>query len=294
MGKNEINAVKFSGNLLSNIFNSVSAHIAIIDEKGAILETNHAWKKFSIENGLPEGFDFSQMNYLGICETARDDGVSDANAVASGIRRVINKEIDEFLYDYPCHSPEGPKWFYMRAVLVEDEEPVRIIISHEDITKLKLAQEALKENQRQLEEKNQSLEELNTALKVLLRQREDDKVEMEKKFLSNVKTLIQPYIGRLKESRLGEKEKTLVSIIDDHLNDIISPLMRNIKNADIMLTPQEIQVASLVKDGKTTSEIADILFVSESTVSFHRKNLRDKLGLKNKQTNLRSYLLSMS
>ncbi|MBU3954779.1 MAG: helix-turn-helix transcriptional regulator, partial [Proteobacteria bacterium] len=197
-------------------------------------------------------------------------------------------------YDYPCHSPERYRWFYMRAVLMADEGPLRVIISHEDITQLKLAQEALKENQKQLEDKNQSLSELNTALKVLIRQREEDKAEMEKKFLANVKTLILPYISRLKEGRLGEKDKTLVNIIDDHLKDIISPLMRNIKNADIMLTPQEIQVASLVKDGKTTSEIADILFVSEATISFHRKNLRVKLGLKNRQMNLRSFLLSMS
>lgn len=175
-----------------------------------------------------------------------------------------------------------------------DDGPLKIIISHEDITQLKLTQEALEANQKQLEDKNQSLNELNTALKVLIQQREVDKAEMEKKFLANVKTLVLPYISRLKESRLSEKDKTLLSIIDDHLHDIISPLLKNINNADIMLTPQEIQVASLVKDGKTTSEIADILFVSETTVSFHRKNLRNKLGLKNRQANLRSFLLSMS
>ncbi|MBA3011487.1 MAG: LuxR C-terminal-related transcriptional regulator [Proteobacteria bacterium] len=294
MNMNRDNQVVFSNELLSNIFNSVSAHIAVLDEKGVIIETNQAWKSFSMANGLPEDFNFNQLNYLGVCEAASDEGIKDARAVASGIRQVINKEIDEFLYDYPCHSPERSRWFYMRAVLMADEGPLRVIISHEDITQLKLAQEALKENQKQLEDKNQSLSELNTALKVLIRQREEDKAEMEKKFLANVKTLILPYISRLKEGRLGEKDKTLVNIIDDHLKDIISPLMRNIKNADIMLTPQEIQVASLVKDGKNTSEIADILFVSEATISFHRKNLRVKLGLKNRQMNLRSFLLSMS
>lgn len=283
-----------SGKLLRNIFNSVSAHIAILDESGFILETNLAWKEFSILNGLPENFNFYQMNYLEVCETADINGIKDAKAVASGIRQVINREIDEFLYDYPCHSPKGPRWFYMRAVLLTDDGPMRIIVSHEDITQLKLVQETLKENQKQLEDRNQSLNELNTALKVLIQQREADKAEMEKKFLANVKTLILPYTSRLKNSRLSEKDKTLVSIIDDHLHDIISPLLKNINNAEIMLTPQEIQVASLVKDGKTTSEIADILFVSESTISFHRKNIRNKLGLKNRSANLRSILLSMS
>ena len=175
-----------------------------------------------------------------------------------------------------------------------EDSPLRVIISHEDITQLKLAQEALTENHKLLEDKNQSLNESNIALKVLIQQREDDKAEMERRFLANVKILILPYIKKLKQSMLSQKNRTLVNILDDHLNDIISPLMQNLNNAGIMLTPQEIQVASLVKDGKTTSEIADILFVSEATISFHRKNLREKLGLKNRQTNLRSFLLSMS
>jgi DNA-binding CsgD family transcriptional regulator len=76
--------------------------------------------------------------------------------------------------------------------------------------------------------------------------------------------------------------------------DIISPLLQRFVNAKILLTPQEMQVASLVKDGKTSKEIADVLNVSATTVNFHRKNLRVKFGLRNKRTNLRSYLMSIS
>ncbi len=294
MDKNGEDQLKFSGELLRKIFNSLSAHIVIIDEDGFILETNQAWKNFSFANGLSDNFNFNQMNYLGVCEATRGEDIKDAQAVALGIRQVIKREINEFLYDYPCHSPDGPRWFYMRVVLMAEDGPLKIIISHEDVTQLKLAEEALKENQKLLEDKNQSLNESNIALKVLIRQREDDKAEMEKKFLSNVKTLILPYIDKLRQGRLNEKDRTLVNILDEHLNEIISPLMQNLNNAGIMLTPQEIQVASLVKDGKTTSEIADILFISEATISFHRKNLRNKLGLKNRPANLRSFLLSMS
>lgn len=285
---------KFSSQMIGAIFDSLSAHIAIIDENGRILETNRAWKDYSFANGLPANFDFKQINYLNVCEISGKQGISDASKVAEGIRQVINKEIEEFLFDYPCHSPKGQRWFYMRAILMSESKAVRVIISHEDITPLKLAQEALKRNEAQLKEKNLSLNELNTALKVVIQQRESDKADLEKTFLSNVKNLILPYINRLKESSLDKKDKTLVNIIDTHLNDIISPLMQNIKNADILLTPQEIQIASLVRDGKTTSEISEILFISEATVSFHRKNLRQKLGLKNSRTNLRSYLLSIS
>jgi DNA-binding CsgD family transcriptional regulator len=60
------------------------------------------------------------------------------------------------------------------------------------------------------------------------------------------------------------------------------------------LTPQEIQVATLVKAGRTTKEISDILSISTNAVDFHRKNIRRKFGLKNQRTNLRSFLMSLS
>lgn len=78
------------------------------------------------------------------------------------------------------------------------------------------------------------------------------------------------------------------------INPFMSPLIQKLSNAYVMLTSQEMQVTAMVKDGRTTSEIAEVLFVSEATIIFHRKNLRSKLGLKNKQTHLRSFLLSMS
>lgn len=283
-----------TGEMLRNIFDSLSAHISIIDENGFIIETNRAWKAYSMENGLPDNFDFTQLNYLHVCSDAKGRDAEDGKIVAQGIRDVMEEKIDQFLYDYPCHSPKGSRWFYMRAILMDGADPLRVIISHEDITELKIIQEKLKEKETLLKDQYQSLEETNIALKVLLDQREKDKKDLEKKFLSNIKTFILPYVEKLKSAELSRKDKTLVRIVDEHLGDIISPLMQRLHNADVMLTPQEMQVAQFVKDGRTTSQIADIMFISEATVNFHRKNLRTKLGLKNTQKNLRSILISMS
>ena len=290
----------YSDQLIQSLFDSLSAHIAILDHQGCIIETNAAWRNFSRTNtagppGEPvDDIDFTGLNYLHICEAATDEGAEDAWHVARGIREVIGKEKDEFLYDYPCRSPEGKRWFYMRAIRMAGSDPVRVIVSHEDITDLKLAQEALREHKDALEERNRSLEEANIALKVLIGQREKDKAETEKHFLAHIWTFVLPYIGKLKSGNLGERDRTLLDILEGHLNEVVSPLMQRFDNAGIMLTPQEMQVAVLVKEGNTTAEIADILYISEATVSFHRKNLRSKLGLKNKQANLRTFLLSMS
>ena len=291
---NNRETLQFSETLARSVFDALSAHIAILDHNGIILATNRAWHDHSVQGGLSPEYDYRGTNYLSICDLTRGADGDEACKVASGIRAVIDKEIDEFLHDYPCHKPDSQHWFYMRVIRIPDTDPVRVVVSHEEITALKLTEQALLQSQEDLHEQKQSLEEANVALKVLLKQREEDKQDLEKRFLTNVKGLVLPYVEKLKSAHLKPQSQTLVEIIDTHLKDIITPLMQNLTNANILLTPQEMQVATLVKDGKTSKEIAEILFVSEATVNFHRKNLRTKFGLKNKQTNLRAYLLSIS
>lgn len=280
--------------LSATILNSLSAHIAIIDETGTILRTNRAWRVYGEKNGITDRPDSIGRNYLATSESATGADARNGADAAMGIRAVIEGRIEEFVYDYPCHSPDGPHWYYMRAVRVKAQGPVRVVISHENITALKRTEEALRQSREQLAEQAQSLEDANTALKVLLKQREADREELEKKMIRNTKSLVFPYLEKLKSAALRQREKTLVEIVEAHLKDLISPFLQHFPNVHILLTPQEIQVASLVRDGKATKEIADILAVSEATVHFHRKNLRDKLGIKHQRTNLRSHLLSTS
>jgi hypothetical protein len=87
-----------------------------------------------------------------------------ARAVAKGIRQVIDGGVDEFLYDYPCHSPDGPHWYYMRAIRMSGEGPLRVVVSHEEITALKLSEEALRKSEAQLTAQKVELEETNIAL----------------------------------------------------------------------------------------------------------------------------------
>ena len=154
--------------------------------------------------------------------------------------------------------------------------------------------ETLKVRERELQIKTSNLEEVHTALKVLLNHKDEDRKELEEKILLNMKWLVLPYLDKMKKSGLNERQETYRYIVESLLNEITSPFVRKLSSQDLTLTPTEIQVANLVKEGKTTKEVAELLNSSPRAVEFHRENLRAKLGLKKKKTNLRSYLLSLS
>jgi len=135
---------------------------------------------------------------------------------------------------------------------------------------------------------------VNTALKVLLKRREEDKNELEEKVLLNVRELAMPYVEKLKKSGLSDGQNTYLSILEKSLNDIISPFIHSMTTKYSKLTPREIQVANLVKEGKTSKEIAALMNMSPRAVDFHRGNIRNKIGLKSKKGNLQSFLLSHS
>jgi PAS domain S-box-containing protein len=163
----------------------------------------------------------------------------------------------------------------------------------QEVEDRKKAEKALRRREKELQAQSHHLEEVNTALRVLLKQRDDDKKELGEALLRNVHELVTPYLQRVIDGRLNTQQRTLALILETNLNNIISPFIDKLTSGLVKLTPTEIRVASLVKEGKTNKEIAGILLVSKNTILFHRHNVRDKLGLKNKKINLRSHLLSM-
>jgi len=162
-----------------------------------------------------------------------------------------------------------------------------------DVTKRKEMEQVLTEKEEELKVKASNLEETNAALTVLLKRRDQDKKELEEKVLFNMRELALPYVEKLKASGLNERQNFYLSILESNLEEIISPFSYRLSSRYLNLTPSEIQVATLVKQGKTSKEIAEFLNVSTRTVSFHRANLREKIEIKNKKSNLRAHLLSL-
>jgi len=161
----------------------------------------------------------------------------------------------------------------------------------QEIAERKQAEELLRHRTTELDAKSRTLEEANIALRVMLEAREVDRKELEERVVSNIKDLVMPYLKKLKKQRLNQEQTALIEIVGTNLNNVLSPFRQNLSSKYLDLTPREIQIADLIKDGKSNKEIADILNTSLRTIEFHRENLRKKIGIRNRRANLRSHLL---
>jgi PAS domain S-box-containing protein len=281
-------ALRFSNVILSTQQETTHDGILIVDPEGKMISWN---QRFIDMWDIPSHVLETQSDELAIQSVLGK--LADPKQFLAGVRRLyddINATSDDELA-----LADGRLFDRHSAPMIGgDGRHYGRVWYFRDITDRKRAEEILKKRERELEIKSRNLEELNTALKVLLRQREKDKDELEEQVLANVKQLAMPYIERLKKSRLKDKEADHVNILELNLLNIISPFSNKLSSKYIKLTPKEIQIANLIKEGKTSKDTAELLNISPGTVEFHRENIRRKLNLKNKKDNLRSYLLTLS
>ncbi|MCP4347750.1 MAG: response regulator [Desulfobacterales bacterium] len=157
---------------------------------------------------------------------------------------------------------------------------------------LQRSKQDLCKKKEELETESKKLEETNITLRVLLRKGDEDKKELEEKVLHNVEKMIKPYLEQLKSNRLTEKQRIYADIIEKSLDEIISPFARKFSSGLLNLTPQELRLTDFIRQGKTSKEIAQLMNLSARTIESHRNSIRQKLGIKNKKTNLKTHLLS--
>jgi PAS domain S-box-containing protein len=186
------------------------------------------------------------------------------------------------------------RWFDIAASSINYGGQTATLAMAYDITASKQVKDSLLVREQELKNKAHDLEEMNAALRVLLKKRDEDKIEFEEKIQFNVKQLIDPYLYDLEKTRLSSRQATLLGIIKTNIDEIISPFARNFASIKYRLTPQEIKIASLIRQGKTTKIIAELMGLSLRTIEFHRTKIRHKMGLKDKTDSLQAYLLNLN
>lgn len=212
------------------------------------------------------------------------------NVRAMGLERFKGKDIKDY-YQTPWIHKNGHKiWMEVRAVLLHGTNPPKILANVIDISERKKTQEELEKRELELKNQSRKLEETNTALKVLLRQRNDEMEELKNTFLFNIEKLVMPYIEEMETSPTTARHKGYVQIIKENLKQIMAPHVRKISTDYANLTSKQIEIINLVRQGKSTKDISEILSMSKAAVDFHRYNIRRKLNLTQKKVNLRTFL----
>lgn len=130
-----------------SIINALSAHLCVLDETGTIVAVNKAWRDYAERNSSGPTRTAEGANYLSVCDTTMGEFVEQAQAFATGIRAVLNGEQEHFACDYYCPSSTRPGWFSGRVMQVPGAGPVRLVVTHEDITDRKKAEKALQESE---------------------------------------------------------------------------------------------------------------------------------------------------
>ncbi len=138
-----------------------------------------------------------------------------------------------------------------------------------------------------------NLQQANTAMKVLLKRREADKRALEEQVLYNIKTMVVPYLHKLKRVCNDDRQQTYINIAESNLKDVTGGFSRRLSLTFYNLTGSEIKVATLIRQGKKSREIAKMLGLSVRTVEANRQSIRNKLNIANKRVNLRTFLMSL-
>ncbi|MES2177631.1 MAG: PAS domain S-box protein [Gemmatimonadota bacterium] len=127
-------------------FDALSDHVAILDERGRIIEVNRAWQTFAEDNGYAEALAGRGESYLQVCDTAALGGDESAGGVAKGLRQMLAGERDRFTMMYPCHSPDAERWFTLDATRVRMDGAQRVMVAHQNVTERLRTERELRES----------------------------------------------------------------------------------------------------------------------------------------------------
>ena len=160
-----------------------------------------------------------------------------------------------------------------------------------DVTERRQAEAALKASEPRLVELSNELLETNKALGVIARNFDRSREELEKAVARAISSKIVPIIRDLQNDRRLEGCLTELGMVATYLNDMVSNLTKG-TGITGPLTSTETRVAVMAKNGMKSLDMANHMHISLETVKTHRKNIRKKLGIQNRNLNLFTYLSS--
>lgn len=194
-------------------------------------------------------------------------------------------EVSVFYTEERQAEEEGPFLKEERALLDAVAEQIGTIAMRIS------AELELQESHRQLTVERKALQESNAALRTVLARIEEEKLEVYKSVQANVEKILMPILHALL-AELPKGQRRYVEILRTQLEEITSPFIKQLSHGFQSLTPSEIEICNLIRNGLRTKEIAELRAISAATVNRHREHVRRKLKITNSEVNLITFLQS--
>jgi DNA-binding CsgD family transcriptional regulator len=282
----------WQGLFCSGCLDSLPTGIAVLNTDFVLLQSNRAYAGY-LSRYSPLG----PGQALGRCYF---DFIPGSKSQLEGwFREVRDLRRAETRYNYQLQistagSDELTFWdAHVRPLVSSGDQTVGLIIFCLDVTSRNEALNVISEKNREVDFLGRSLHDSRKALKHLLGAREELRRELEEAVTASTHDLILPLLERLKNSTANQRQHALVQEIESCLLNVAASFPRKLSSPAFDLTPREILVAGLIRSGKTSKEIADMLGVGTSSIDFHRNNIRRKLGMTHNRANLRSFLMTL-
>jgi PAS domain S-box-containing protein len=156
-----------------------------------------------------------------------------------------------------------------------------------DITDRKKIENSLKISEEKLLEQKNALEQKTYALREIIEQVEVEKKIIKDNIMINVEKIVMPILERMK---LNSESVEYVELLENIIENLTSSYGSEITKVSYKLTSREIEICNMIKKGLMNKEISNLLNISTRTIENHRKNIRRKLDIQNKNVNLTTYL----
>ena len=264
--------------------------VAITDMRGKIVYVNDAFCKIS---------KYSKEELLGQDHRIINSGYHDQEFFTNMWSKIASGDI--WTGDIKNKAKDGSYYWVQTSIIPFKNKKGKIfqyVAIRTDITEKVLLKEKiegvnhrLKKISEELKAEKNSLNSKNIALNELISHIEEDKNRIKKTIAGNIESIIFPLLETMKSSA-NSLDKKYVDLVINSLKDLSEPFLKSNVRLSSHLTPKELQICNMIKNGLSVKEIAQILHLSPRTIDKHRENIRGKLDIKSKKINLASYLLN--
>lgn len=277
-------------NCLEQLIKNVNFPTFVFDDSNKVILTN------SVENAAynwlgesPMGktfFDLFPSEQANLFHDSSQNAMESKGPSAHLVHLMTSTGLNEIAAQMiPIFNPDSKSWNLI--CVIENKSATGL----ESVTEKTIIKDISKKK-RGKPSVGDEVEEAKAALRFLLKEGAAQLAELKEEMFNKLANQILPHVEALKDGRLNPEQQVYAELLESNVRKLANPLARRISDPMYRLSPNEIKIAGLIRDGKTNKEMGKIMRRSKSTILTHRHHIRVKLGLKKKKVNLRSYLRS--